>query len=494
MRKQFGYVLLALVMLVVLAFVVQRTSTKATLRRYLAELRIKGEKLAGSELFPVCSTNPEHIVSRNFFATNIAAGTFIVPEVMKFVDDGKARIGWKGDLHWEGMSTNKANSSDATWKALEEQNKQQATNLELFRRALKNPSPDLGPHTNFLNTPKLNIPLERHVAQSFLADEMENLHHGHPAAALEDVEEIIALISLNKDEPTLPVQMMRNAIANLGLFATWELMQSPDLNEEMLSRLQREWQEIDLFAALEKGFLGERAYGYEMLTMLQTYSGANVRRLFAFSTVAGSNVPPAPIDWSEVWDDHIVFPLYKMTSSDDDGLFYLKSMQNVLDSARMLKSSVPWPTVKVIVTNQVHETDKTFARDKFHRYRFSELANPNYSRAMELVVHAETLRRLTITAIALKRYQLGHGAWPNELKLLTPGILSEVPIDPMSGKPVCYRFSPDGHCVLYSVGEDGRDDGGVGGGKDLWLGKDAVWPTAVDEDADAALAAHQKVN
>src|SRR4051794_27777741 len=120
----------------------------------------------------------------------------------------------------------------------------------------------------------------------------------------------------------------------------------------------------------------------------------------------------------------------------------------------MLSSSVPWATVKPIVFTQAHETHKSFARGKFHTYRFSELANRNYSMVLELMVHAETLCRLTITAVALKRYQLGQGAWPNQLKLLTPGILSEVPIDPMSGKPVCYRFSRDGPCMLYSVRGD----------------------------------------
>ena len=42
---------------------------------------------------------------------------------------------------------------------------------------------------------------------------------------------------------------------------------------------------------------------------------------------------------------------------------------------------------------------------------------------------------------------------------LVPDYLSEVPQDPFSGKPLLYRRNAKGY-VLYSVGLDGRDDGG----------------------------------
>lgn len=51
----------------------------------------------------------------------------------------------------------------------------------------------------------------------------------------------------------------------------------------------------------------------------------------------------------------------------------------------------------------------------------------------------------------------------------------------MSAKPLRYRLNADGSFTLYSVGEDGRDDGGdpnsaSGTNKfGLWEGRDAVW-------------------
>jgi hypothetical protein len=73
---------------------------------------------------------------------------------------------------------------------------------------------------------------------------------------------------------------------------------------------------------------------------------------------------------------------------------------------------------------------------------------------------AEARRRLLITAIALERYRVRHGAYPGTLALLTPEILTAVPLDFMDGQPLRYRLTGDGHFLLYSVGLDGVDDGG----------------------------------
>jgi hypothetical protein len=73
----------------------------------------------------------------------------------------------------------------------------------------------------------------------------------------------------------------------------------------------------------------------------------------------------------------------------------------------------------------------------------------------------EVRRRLVITAIALERYRCQHGSYPNTLQELAPGLLKEPPADFMDGKPLHYRRTDDGHFVLYSVGLDCVDNGGL---------------------------------
>lgn len=59
--------------------------------------------------------------------------------------------------------------------------------------------------------------------------------------------------------------------------------------------------------------------------------------------------------------------------------------------------------------------------------------------------------------VAMERYRLQHGKWPPDLSALVPVYLSEVPVDPMDGKPIRYEVK---RRVIYSVGKDFVDDGG----------------------------------
>ena len=105
----------------------------------------------------------------------------------------------------------------------------------------------------------------------------------------------------------------------------------------------------------------------------------------------------------------------------------------------------------------------------------------NIRRSQSLI--AETEERVVVTAIALKRFQLKHGKLPEALAELAPDYLTTVPIDCFDGKPLKYHTNGDGTYLLYSVGEDGIDDGGDAGtpsGKVAswaWMrSRDWVWP------------------
>ncbi len=72
----------------------------------------------------------------------------------------------------------------------------------------------------------------------------------------------------------------------------------------------------------------------------------------------------------------------------------------------------------------------------------------------------ETTRNVVITAIALKRYELQHHHLPDTLDELVLEFLKSVPTDYMDGQPLRYRRNADGTFLLYSVGDNGKDDGG----------------------------------
>ena len=64
------------------------------------------------------------------------------------------------------------------------------------------------------------------------------------------------------------------------------------------------------------------------------------------------------------------------------------------------------------------------------------------------------------TALALAVYRARHGRYPQSLQALMPELLAEVPRDLFTAdRKVIYRRQEDGY-LLYSVGPNGRDDGG----------------------------------
>ena len=69
---------------------------------------------------------------------------------------------------------------------------------------------------------------------------------------------------------------------------------------------------------------------------------------------------------------------------------------------------------------------------------------------------------LARTALALERYRLAHGELP---EALAPQFIAKVPHDVIGGQPLKYRRMDDGQFVLYSVGWNETDDGGVVGNR-----------------------------
>jgi hypothetical protein len=72
----------------------------------------------------------------------------------------------------------------------------------------------------------------------------------------------------------------------------------------------------------------------------------------------------------------------------------------------------------------------------------------------------ETAFRLLQTDFAIRLFQLDRGRAPASLAELVPDYLPAVPIDPFSGQPLVYRVKA-GKPVVYSVGPDEVDDGGL---------------------------------
>ena len=90
---------------------------------------------------------------------------------------------------------------------------------------------------------------------------------------------------------------------------------------------------------------------------------------------------------------------------------------------------------------------------------------PALSRVASKAAEAQAGHELARAALASARYHAEKDGWPARLADLVPDYLPEVPVDPFDGKPL-RMTTADGGTILYSVGLNGKDEGGREGGKD----------------------------
>ncbi len=95
-----------------------------------------------------------------------------------------------------------------------------------------------------------------------------------------------------------------------------------------------------------------------------------------------------------------------------------------------------------------------------HRF-FIGFLLPAVAKAVERSAYAQAAVDEAAVACALERYRLAHGAYPDSLDALPPQFIARLPRDIISGEPLKYRRTSDGQYLLYSVGWNEKDDGGV---------------------------------
>jgi hypothetical protein len=113
---------------------------------------------------------------------------------------------------------------------------------------------------------------------------------------------------------------------------------------------------------------------------------------------------------------------------------------------------------------------------------------PAFGGAVRKTAYGQESVDLARVAMALERYRLAHGEYPESLDPLTPQFITKQPHDIINGEPLHYRRTADGRFVLYSVGWNETDDGGVvvlskGSSPRVDINKgDWVWSSSVEKN------------
>jgi hypothetical protein len=103
---------------------------------------------------------------------------------------------------------------------------------------------------------------------------------------------------------------------------------------------------------------------------------------------------------------------------------------------------------------------------------------PHVSKEFQAFAYFQTLVNEAQIACALERYHLANGNYPETLDLLAPKFMQKIPHDIIGGQPLHYRCTNDGKFLLYSVGWNETDDGGLdlsNNGQVNYTNGDWVW-------------------
>jgi hypothetical protein len=459
---------------------------------YKKFLREKGEKLEISEVLPppvAPESNSVDAVEDAF--RMFGSGSGKIPDAMKMVAPGKAMVGWmQPDVRgydftnsWDDFAADIAADRPA---------------IELLHRVLDRPKLDF--QLDYKKGAELLLPylapLKR-SAQKLEAAAVLDLHNGDTGAAATNILTMLGLVQRNASEGLLISHLVRIAITAIAVVPTWEFLQATNVTDAQLAAVQQGWEQMDFFSDATNAFVMERAWGLAEIEKIRATHFEFGKALGAASSMSSSGGSSSVWTWPPDWEAITERP------RDAIGEAMWRSSWSYSDELRMLKSdSIILETLRTMQTNQTQfykaDYDAMTARlsslgiTNVGEAFFRALKIPDMSEvfgeyslgsAVRRTIQIETSCRVVVTAIALKRFQFRHGNLPETLNELSPEFFRTVPIDPYDGKSLRYHPNADGTYLLYSIGEDGVDDGGdptnsaSGSSSFYWQrARDWVWP------------------
>ena len=265
----------------------------------------------------------------------------------------------------------------------------------------------------------------------------QRLYEGDIPGTLESVDTMLATAGTLDHQLTLVEQLVRMAIISVALHEVERILNEAQLTEPQLAELQAKVQSLDNQGGVNRGMLGERAIGYnatqhpDVLNQLHHASDGNGPSSMVGSTLLNS---PAACE------------------------VYLELMAESIEASR-----APYPEA-LKRSAQINDRIKTMASTRNPLERLKYMTSLMMLPALDSFISANASRiaerDLTVAAIAAERYRMETGDYPQTLSQLVPKYLPAVPADPFDGQPLRMKKTEDG-LLLYSIGKDGRDNGGT---------------------------------
>ncbi len=504
----------ALGVVIVLAWIHHLWLSQST-EAYIAQLKAQGEPMELVQVLPPrvpLNQNSAGTLRRavalfdadnSWLQTNYVYG-------MQMMAPGRAMVRWQQPEIRDVYGTN---SWDDVAAAISQNEKSFALLQQIIAR------PDFDFHIQYelgvtgLDFTNLDLAGSKRMAQRLETAVLCDLHQGDTVAAVKNLRAMLAIVEAMRNERLVISELVRIAMANIALIANWELLQSPNLTDTQLADLQHDWMRLDFIRGNENALEMERVLGGITLRKWR-HSNAGLQHYFELGRKAGELIGRASENessWEKARTAIRIF-MWRYWWSYPDELRAERGYEVLLATPRFAETNHSFQIalqdqetrLRVLGISELdNDLSDFFDPGNIDMHSMLSQSIVTLSGTARRTMAAEVVKDMAVTAIALKRYKLKSGNYPETLGLLVPKLIPSVPIDPVDGQPLGYRRNADGTFLLYSVGENGRDDGGnpalengVESANDYWLNPHAldwVWPQpATPEEVRLYYSHHSK--
>ena len=276
------------------------------------------------------------------------------------------------------------------------------------------------------------------------------LEANHSVEALADIKLIFNLIEAVHNEPFEITQSSRISWFHLAMQPVWEGVAGKKWGDAQLNELAVAMNQMDFLKDYAEAVRAECAAGIKIIEHCEAHGNKGVftclcdRSEFSF----------------DMWLDDMIleaFPRgwYALGKKMLCRSFYYGQLSGLNLEQRCFS-----PTNDVEAMRHIYsEINQRGPWNLWSRMLFPDGKPSRY-------VEAQAQLDLARLALALERHRLANGTYPETLDALAPRFLEKIPRDVINGQPLHYRRTDNGKFLLYSVGWNETDDGGVPGVND----------------------------
>jgi len=400
------HVIVGLLAVLVVMFILFRVFGRSSLERKIAELRAKGyptslEELEKYNLLPEGVPNAADIYVKAFDAYRSP------------FEDEKNLLPYIGSVKPDDPITPETKAAMETFLS------RNAKTLELLHQAgqveqCRYQYPLIA-RQGFMYPYFAEVKNCAQLLNLFVLSQVET---GKGTEAFQGVIDNLRLGESLRNEPMFIPFLIRIAIDGIAVGSVQGILGRQMLSEQQMAELYAELLKIRQSLRMDQGLIGERCCLLDESMMGQG---------LGFGTV--------PIRWVGFWDTNIV-----------------RSMEFIdqLEATTKLESEKRWTEYQRI-NNEVEHLSVLFYMTK--------VLLPSISRIGMLELRSIAQVDCARAALGVERFWLAEGRLPKSEEL-APKYLDTVLIDPFDGKPLRYKRFAKGY-TIYSIGEDGEDNGGI---------------------------------